>query len=313
MRKLATAALCLFLTGCSATPRPAPDHRSATSLLGQPLLPEAIPADRLAKLEADLESARAALAQDPGDEARIIWVGRRLAYLGRYQDALNTFTDGLRFHPQSHRLLRHRGHRHITVRQFDLALADLQRAAELAKSQPDAIEPDGAPNDRNLPRSTDHSNIYYHLGLVHYLRGEYADAERAFAAREGLTSYNDDMLVSTTHWRYLALRRLGRDSDAAALLRPIRADMDVIENQSYHRLCLMYKGEPKPEELAPPDGKLPDPGTAYGVAAYLRLQGRTAEADRLADRILKETSWAAFGHIAAEADLARQRRPSQAR
>jgi tetratricopeptide (TPR) repeat protein len=309
-RGMALAWVCVAAAGfgCASSRQAVPDDgRVATSLLGTPLHPEPIAPERLSGLEAELAAARAALAERPGDEERIIWVGRREAYLGRFEDAIRTFTEGLRLHPGSYRLLRHRGHRFITLRRFDEALRDLRRAAELARGHADRIEPDGMPNELNQPRSTDHSNIHYHLGLVHYLRGEYAEAERAFGAREGLAAYNDDMLVSTTHWRYLALGRLGRDAEAAGLLRGIRTDMDVIENRSYHRLCLMYKGELAPEDLAALDGGLPDPGTAYGVAAYLSLQGREAEADRLRERILTETSWAAFGHIAAEADAARER------
>ena len=38
------------------------------------------------------------------------------------------------------------------------------------------IEPDGQPNARNIPTSTLNSNIYYHLGLAQYLKGEFEAA-----------------------------------------------------------------------------------------------------------------------------------------
>ncbi len=57
------------------------------------------------------------------------------------------------------------------------------------------------------------------------------------------------MLVATSHWLYMTLRRLKRDEEARRALEPIGSGLDVIENGDYHRLLLMYKGERKPEDL----------------------------------------------------------------
>ena len=73
-------------------------------------------------------------------------MGRRLGYLWRYQDAIAMFSKGDRAHPNNPKLYRHRGHRYITVRQFDRAIADFEKATTLIKGTPDEIEPDGAPN-----------------------------------------------------------------------------------------------------------------------------------------------------------------------
>ena len=79
------------------------------------------------------------------------------------------------------RFYRHRGHRYISVRRFDEAAADLARAAELSEGVPDVVGEDGAPNAAGIPRSTSHSNIWYHLGLAYYLQGEF---ERAAELRD---------------------------------------------------------------------------------------------------------------------------------
>src|SRR5262245_20582535 len=312
MRRFATPLLlfvaALGTSGCTGARTDAPAPRAeAVSLTGQPLAPPAIPPDRLTRLEANLREARAAYEHDPASEDAAIWYGRRLAYLGRFRGAIALYTDGLAKHPGSHRLLRHRGHRYITVREFDRALADLTRAAQLAANAPDAVEPDGEPNEQHQPRSTDKSNIYYHLGLVQYLMGDFDAADRTFALRAGLAAYNDDMLVSTTHWRYLAMRRLGRGAQARELLEPINTSMDVVENHSYHRLCLYYKGLVAESEALgrAPDGKI-DPAAAYGVSMVRWINGDKAGARRLWREILDTTNWGAFGHIAAEAEVARE-------
>jgi tetratricopeptide (TPR) repeat protein len=230
----------------------------------------------------------------------LIWYGRRTAYLGRYLEAVNIFTDGIRQYPNDARMLRHRGHRWITLRELDKAVADLTKAAELIEGKPDEIEPDGLPNARNIPTSTLQSNIWYHLGLAHYLRGDFESALRAYR-RCMLVSKNPDGVVSTSHWLYMTLRRLGRNDEAEAVLAPISTDMDVIENQSYHKLLLMYRGEIAPEELLREN----DAAIHYGVANWYLYNGQRDRAKELFHRIVAEKDWAAFGTIAAEADLRR--------
>src|SRR6185295_12437329 len=144
-----------------------------------------------------------------------------LAYLGRFRDAIAAYTNGIARHADELRLYRHRGHRYITVRQFDLAIADLSRAARLVAGRADEIEQDGAPNQAGIPRSTLQSNIWYHLGLAHYLKGDFTRALAAYREGMKVSRVNDDMLVATSDWLYMTLRRLGRDAEARAVLDPI--------------------------------------------------------------------------------------------
>ena len=278
----------------------------AISLFGKPLLPPPLPPEVQADREAKLVAARAEAEADPGDVEALIWLGRRTAYLGRYREAVDIFTRALEKHPGDPRLLRHRGHRYITLRRFDLAAADLERAAGMIAGRPDEIEPDGLPNARNIPLSTLQNNIWYHLGLAYYYTGDLENALRAF--RECMAvSKNADMQVSTTHWLYMILRRLGRTGEAEELLGPIRTDMEVIENRAYHWLVLMYKGEISPESLMglATDENL-DPATlGYGLGNWHLYNGHREEAVKAFRQVLTTEQWAAFGYIAAEADLKR--------
>ena len=282
----------------------------ATSLLGEPLYRPSFTPERLGELLADLDAAQAALEAAPEDEDAIIWVGRRTAYLGQYRDAIDLYTEGLTLHPASYKLLRHRGHRLITLRRFDEAIADLSRAAELAAEYDDEVEPDGIPNRLNQPLSTVKFNIWYHLGLAHYLSGDY---EQAVAAYERCmeVSGNPDLLVATTDWMHMTLRRLGRDDEAAGLLGPIDAGLEIVENDAYFRRLLMYKREAAADDLLDlrvgddPDVALNIATQGYGVANWYMAEGDPARAREILERIVEGTSWAAFGYIAAEADLAR--------
>lgn len=296
--------LLVLLGGCLAHP-----GSEARSLLGEPLRRETLPGVESPEKLRAVEEARAVLDAHPDHEASWIWLGRRLGYVGRFREAIEIFTEGLSRHPQSYRLLRHRGHRYISCRELDLAVADLSRAAALAQHHADEVEQDGAPNPSGVARSTDRSNIYYHLGLAHFLRGEYEEADRAFAMREGLESVNDDMIVSTSHWRYLALRRLGRDAAAAELVSRVHERLGVLENGGYHSLCLMYAGRMSPPEVLSRagEGGSRDHSVEYGVAAYRMLTGERARAREMLEKLVASPSWHSFGVIAAECDLARDR------
>jgi tetratricopeptide (TPR) repeat protein len=283
----------------------------ATSLLGRPLYSPPLAPEILARRGRELAEAQFAFRQDPLDEQNIIWFGRRLAYLGRYGQAIAVFSDGVVLHPSSHRLLRHRGHRYITTRRLDEAIADLTQAAALIAEVPDEIEPDGLPNARNIPTSTSHTNIYYHLGLAWYLEGDFERARDAFR-RCLVLAANDDMRCATMYWLYLTLRRLIRDDEAAVVLDMAYREMDIIENFAYHRLLLLYKGDLSLEqvlegEAAPsPVGAAVDNATlAYGVGAWHLVNGRPEAAFEVFAAIIGGDAWAAFGYIAAEAELAR--------
>ena len=311
MRRLLTLAALLLLVA----PAPAQDKRRVRTapppvreFAERPAPPVSEEARR--EMEARLAEARAAYDRDPRDADAIIWLGRRTAYLGRFNESVQIYTRGLRLHPRDARFLRHRGHRLITLRRFPEAVADLTRAARLIRGKPDEIEPDGIPNARNTPTSTLQSNIWYHLGLAHYLRGDFPSALRAY--RECMkVSTNPDMLVATSHWLYMTLRRMGRPAEAARLLEPVNADMDIIENRDYQRLLLMYKGATTPaallEETARAGTQLGNTTVGYGVANWHLYNGRRAEAAALLRRVTSSSQWTSFGYIAAEADLKRLR------
>lgn len=303
--------------GCSASsasaPGPVPEPPAAdpapqatvTSLSGEPLAPAPMPDDVRADREAKLAATRSEHDAAPTLETTI-WLGRRTAYLGRYHEAIAIYTGGLQTFPDDPALLRHRGHRYITTRQFDLALADLERAADLVEGQPDVVEADGLPNAAGVPTGTLHTNVYYHLGLAHFLVGDYAAARKAYE-RCMAASTTDDMRVATAHWLYMTLRRLGEHDAATALLEPFHAELKLYENFSYLRLVSMYRGELADTELIGSDPADLDSATlGFGLGHWHLLQEDEARAQEVLRGVLQTPQWAAFGFIAAEAELHRR-------
>ena len=305
--------LMLLLLACQQAPESTDDSVTpeTISLLGNPLYPKFYSEEVQQQRLEEWQKAADRYVQDSTDLEHIIWYGRRTAYLQKYREAIRIYSQGLKQYPQSARLLRHRGHRYISLRDFDKAIGDFEKAASLMEGKPMHTEADGLPNRFNVPLGNTHFNIYYHWGLAHYLKGNFDQAADIY---EQCLKYcnNDDLMTATLDWLYMAYRRQQDTLKAAALLERVHPEMKIIENHSYFRRLMMYKGQENPDSLlqvndeADEDAKFLTLATqGYGVANWYHYHGQEEQALEILNAVIATDSWAAFGYIAAEADLAR--------
>jgi len=171
------------------------------------------------------------------------------------------------------------------------------------------VEPDGIPNALNIPTSTLQSNIWYHLGLAYYLKGDFKRAAKAY--RKCIkVSTNPDMLVATVHWLYMTYRRMGKEKEANDALELVAGEQRVIENSDYYNLIKVYRGELKAGKLSADvalgQDTLSEVSLGYGLGNWYLYNGKPEIARTLFfSPIVAGRQWASFGFIAAEADLAR--------
>jgi tetratricopeptide (TPR) repeat protein len=296
----------------SQTPSPtpsaleAPAGAEAVSLFGEPLTTVPMSPEERQERERRLKEARAAAEARPGDVEAQLWHGKRAADLGHLREAVDILTRGLARFPDDPRLLGQRGHSYITLRRFDLAVADLERAARLAADRPDQPETNDAPAKKSP--NTLRSNLWFHLGVAHYLAGSFEEAVRAESECLRLPA-TPDREAGARFWSYLALRRLDRDIEARQTLAPVRPNMAVIESRAYLLLMLMFKGELTPDSLLAPDAAGADPIDQailrYGVGTWFLAEGKREDAVRIYRELLDLGQWHSFAHTAAEADLRR--------
>jgi tetratricopeptide (TPR) repeat protein len=285
----------------SVEPPPGPE---AISLLGVPLHAARDTAGLIARADAEL-------AADPDNVTPIINAGIARAAARRFNSAVEMFTRGITKYPNEARLYRFRGHRYLSLRRFDDAVRDLERAVALDSTNYD---------------------ISYHLALAYYLTQRYADAAAAiekcvaFAdnpkwqaveeARVNPIWYrscmsvktDDDARAAMLDWRYRALRRAGKHADARRLARGVGEGWTADENAPYYRALLFYRGirdETSTLDSLSAAGELPFVTGAYGVANWHLMEGDTTRARALFERIVSGDQWPAFGFIGAEVDLAR--------
>ena len=255
------------------------------------------------KMLAQYEAAKNEFEKDTTNVENIIWYGRRTAYLGNYEAAIKIYSSGINQHPNEPRLYRHRGHRYISLRKFDEAIEDLSNAGRLIEGTENEIEPDGMPNAMNIPVSTLHGNIWYHLGLAYYLKHDYEKAFDAYIKCRESGSLPDN-IVSSTHWLYMIQKRLGNNDLAVEMLGPIEEGASIIENTDYYNLCKFYKGLIPMDSLKITDEDSPSSDALkYGVANWYFYNGDRDKARIDFEEIVDGKSWSSFGYIAAESDL----------
>jgi len=229
--------------------------------------------------------AEAALAADPRNVARFIELGLAQSAVRQFREAIETFTRGLAIAPDDARLYRWRGHRYLSVRELDRALADLTRGFRID--------------------STNYG-ILYHLGVTRYALGDFAGAAEAFAHAQRRAP-NAGELAGATDWLWMALSRAGRGAEAQAMLDRRPDSLPV--NNAYAQRLRLYRG------LIPPDSVFTAADTAdvqvatlsYGIGDWFLIRGDTTQARAWFERAIRSGGWPAFGFIVAERELLRLR------
>lgn len=303
---------CMLLANACSSGDRSPDEFSdppyqAISALGDTLYAPVLEPDTESRFETKRQTAEANYRARPDDADALLSYGRHTAYLGNYRKAVAIFSKGIEKHSGDARFYRHRGHRYITLRKFDKAIEDLKRASELIYGSRDQPESAGSSGENNAPRSTLHSNIWYHLGLAYYLTAQYEEAQNAYEECLRLAS-SDDMQAAASYWLYMTLRRAGKDEVAGQILEPITEDMDISENTSHHQLLLVFKGIFKPDMLLSNiqnSDTIENTILGYGLGNWHLINGRKDRAHELFHKVYSGDQWHESGYIAAEMDLKR--------
>jgi len=270
-----------FVDGGAATEAPF----EATSRLGRKLyaLPDS---------DGAIAAARKQLAADPKNSALVLKLSKAQAAKRQYREAIITCTEGLKTSPKDAQLYLERGHRELGLRDFKVALADLNRAAELDPTLLDA---------------------QYHLGMAHYFLGEFDQAAKGFGRGLELAK-NNDSVIDCSNWLYVSLRRAGKPEAAANVLKRITPDVKNTEPHLYFYLQLLhyYQGKISEKDLLPPapkgpediEGELSYNTINYGVGNWrLCTNNDPAKAPEYFNRVVKGAAWNSWGFIGSELEL----------
>ncbi len=264
---------------------------------------------------------------------------RLKGYLGDHAGAVVLADEACRTFPDDMRLRCLRGEKRLIVRDLVGALADLELAAATAAERTDVAEPRRAEVERDVidmllgrrpevgtnrdtgSAGSPHAFMWRHLGIARYVVGRYDDAAAAFAMARTIAP--DPMIHD---WEYLALRRAGRDVEAATLLTAsatLATDDDVTDllrgpgldgartgrvlAAAYRQRLRLYRGETTPEALLRADvtNPLATATLGHGVASWYTLHGYQSAAIRCLERVMSHGDPVSFAALAAEHDATR--------
>ncbi|MBT5074391.1 MAG: hypothetical protein HOJ34_10775 [Kordiimonadaceae bacterium] len=192
----------------------------------------------------DLEIANIIYASAPLKESSYSWKGRREGFMGNYAKAIEIFTEGMELFPDSYALYRYRGYHLVRNYQFEEGIADLRHAEQLIEDVD--VEPiqDGIPGKSNFSPSTFKRNIYFYLAQSSMATGDYNTVieymDKSVEANE--LRDEDDFLVATSFFKYMAMRKLGRHEEAIEMVKAIPNGLDIIDNHSYYEAIMFLKG-----------------------------------------------------------------------
>jgi tetratricopeptide (TPR) repeat protein len=230
--------------------------------------------------------AQQALAANPKDLNLIVALGTAQAGVRDMRGAVVTFTKGLEAHPNNALLYRWRGHRHLSLREFDAALADFAS---------------GLKTDSTV------YGIWFHLGIVKFVRGDFNGAADAFT-RAQPRAPDAGELAGSTDWLWMSLSRAGKHAEAQAMLDRKPDSLKVTDPEyAYVKRLRMYRGQVKPEALitTTDTADVQQATLNFGLGNYYIVKGDTAHAKQAFERAVRSGGWPGFGFIVSEAELKR--------
>ncbi len=231
--------------------------------------------------------AKAALDADPRNVQRFIALGVAQSGARQFREAIATFTRGLAIAPNEPMLYRWRGHRYLSVREFDKAMADLTRGYGLD--------------------STNYG-ILFHLGVLRFIHGDFNGAATAFAKAQPRAPDGGE-LTGSTDWLWMSLSRAGRGAEASAMLARRPDTLPAPPGYAYAARLKMYRGETRPESLITPadTAEVQVATLSFGLGNWYLVQGDTVKAKAAFTRSIRSGGWPGFGFMVSEAELRRMR------
>lgn len=242
-----------------------------------------------------IAAARAALGDDWSDVNKVIALGVAQSGARQFREAIATFTRGLQNTSSTKdpkavaMLLRWRGHRYLSVREFTAANTDLTRALQLDSMNYGAL---------------------FHLGVLRFIQGRHAEAATLFARAQPLAPDGGER-AGSTDWLYMSLTRAGKRDEATAMLAK-RIDQYVDPKPAppgyaYVSRLKLYRGEITPDQLLT-DDETDDVNIstlAFGLGNWYFVRGDTVNARKSWERAVQSGGWPGFGFNVAEAELRR--------
>jgi tetratricopeptide (TPR) repeat protein len=258
--------------------------------------------------EGKITAALAAVTKDPSNPDLRLAAGRTIDSFLRFSESIPIYSEGITRFPKDYRFARLRGQRHISIRYFREAIADLEKAAAMAPNSFDAA---------------------YYLGLAYYFNGDHDRAAASFARCEAQTEkplankadllggrscetirQDPNVIVPLQYWHFLALRRGGGKEPARNYLNSVDPNLTVSSARAFYDALLFFKGKKDISDLlaGANEGGRDFLTRSTAAATYLFTEGERAQACNIWARNAMDQNWDHLGVINSESEYWRNSR-----
>ncbi len=229
--------------------------------------------------------ALGASSADPKNVDKLITLGLAQTAIRQVREAIATFTTAITLEPTRAILYRHRGHRYVSLGEYDQALTDMNTGAKL---------------DATI------YGIWYHKGVAHFAKQQFAEAAQAFATGRPHAP-SDNEFIGSTDWMWMSLARAGKAAEAEQVIRSIPDSIKIPADYAYGRRLRLYRGETAPDDVMQPGDTagVQVSTLAFGIGNWYLVKTDTAKAKAWFARSVAGKGWPAFAYMISERELKR--------
>lgn len=295
---------CLLILSCSTTDREASGRvpvQEATSFDGKPLYQKQVDEDQLEEADETIAEIRKKTVLTEED---YFIMGSAYTSTYRLRDAIAVYEEGLEKYPDSYRLHRLKGHRHLSIRELTPGIAHLSKADQLIGPTDNGdLEYDTS----GKPTGTYKYWVKYYSGVYYMLTDDLNNAIKCYQSCLDLAISNKNT-VGPRAWLYHLNQMKGKPELAQDIIDRIDEDLDTDQGHPYFKQAMLFKGVLTAKELmadrpvALEDWSVQDATVTFGVARYHVYQGDSTTYLALLDRILQTNHWNAWAYVMAEKD-----------
>lgn len=275
--------------------------QEATSFDGKPLYRKQVDEEKLEGADEIIEEIR----QKPLlSEEDYLKIGGLYASTYRIVDAIAVYQQGIDQYPDSYRLHRVKGHRHLSLRELRPGITHLSKADQLIGSEDNGdLEYDGS----GKPTGTYKYWVKYYSGVYYMLTDDLNNAIKCYESCIALAIDNKNT-VGPSAWLYHLNQMKGQPEIAQEIIDQIDEDLDTDQGHPYFKQAMLFKGVLSPEELmaerpeTTEQWSVQDATVTFGVARYHAYQGDSTTYLALLDSILQTDHWNAWAYVMAEKD-----------
>lgn len=179
-------------------------------------------AQEAADKTARVETLRRELKEAPNNPKGWYDLGQTLAELDRFEECLEAFTKGLCYDPFDPDLRLQRGRKHITMDDYDQAIADLTLAVRLKPG---------------------HWENWYYCGVAAYMAGKYElSMELEMSCIRTMLQNDIPEVPAAACWYWQSAMKAGKREDAQKMLDDYIYEGIPCGNMDYTKRCYLYKG-----------------------------------------------------------------------